>query len=149
MNPGNKRTVKNVQGLELGSVSVSAPGMKAVCTDNAVLLAMAEEQGREIVNGLTAPSDPRHEESISLLMELGRTDLLESAVVKGDSDAIAKKFLEDWQITGDLLTGWEIREASTSRMSTTPKCSKAARVTINRLVQSAGAVLEITDGKES
>lgn len=149
MEPGDKRTVKNAQGLELGSVSKSAPGMKAVCTDSAVLLAMAEEQGREIVDGLPSPSDPRHEEIIRLLMELGRTDLLESAVVKEDADEIAAKVLEDWQITGDLPAGWEIREASTSRMSITPKRTKAARAAIDRLVQSTGAILEITDGKDS
>ena len=149
MEPGDKRTVKNAQGLELGSVSKSAPGMKAVCTDSAVLLAMAEEQGREIVDGLPAPSDPRHGEIISLLMELGRTDLLESAVVKEDADAIAERVLEDWQITGDLPAGWEIREASTSRMSIIPKRTKAARAAIDRLVQSTGAILEITDGKDS
>jgi len=40
-------------------------------------------------------------------MELGRTDLLESAVVREDADAIAKKVLEDWQITGS--SGFGVR----------------------------------------
>ena len=102
MEPGDKRTVKKAQGLELGSESKSAPGMKAVCTDSAVILAMVEEQGREIVDGLPVPSDPRHEEIVRLLMEIGRRDLLESAVVKEDADAIAAKVLEGWQLTGDL-----------------------------------------------
>mgnify|MGYP007026314863 CR=1 FL=1 len=148
MEPGDKRTVKNAQGLELGSVSKSAPGMKAVCTDSAVLLAMAEEQGREIVDGLPAPSDPRHEEIISLLMELGRTDLLESAVVKEDADTIAAKVLEDWQISGQLPTGWEIKEASSPRVAINSKRSNAARAAIDHLVKEAGTVLALEAGEK-
>ncbi|MDK8898169.1 hypothetical protein QP999_09500 [Corynebacterium sp. MSK004] len=148
MEPGDKRTVKNAQGLELGSVSKSAPGMKAVCTDSAVLLAMAEEQGREIVDGLPAPSDPRHEEIIRLLMELGRTDLLESAVVKEDADEIAAKVLEDWQISGQLPTGWEIKEASSPRVAINSKRSNAARAAIDHLVKEAGTVLALEAGEK-
>lgn len=148
MEPGDKRTVKNAQGLELGSVSKSAPGKKAVCTDNAVLLAMAEEQGCEIVDGLPAPSDPRHEEVIRLLMELGRTDLLESAVVKEDADAIAAKVLEDWQISGQLPTGWEIKEASSPRVAINSKRSNAARAAIDHLVKEAGTVLALEAGEK-
>lgn len=148
MEPGDKRTVKNAQGLELGSVSKSAPGMKAVCTDSAVLLAMAEDQGREIVDGLPAPSDPRHEEIIRLLMELGRTDLLESAVVKEDADAIAAQVLEDWQISGQLPTGWEIKEASSPRVAINSKRSNAARAAIDHLVKEAGTVLALEAGEK-
>lgn len=148
MDPGDKRTVKNAQGLELGSVSKSAPGMKAVCTDSAVLLAMAEEQGREIVDGLPSPSDPRHEEIILLLMELGRTDLLESAVVKEDADEIAAKVLEDWQISGQLPTGWEIKEASSPRVAINSKRSNAARAAIDHLVKEAGTVLALEAGEK-
>ncbi|MFS0079479.1 hypothetical protein ACL1FX_07595 [Corynebacterium striatum] len=148
LNPGDKRTVKNAQGLELGSVSISAPGKKAVCTDNAVLLAMAEEQGREIVDGLPSPSDPRHEEIVGLLMELGRTDLLESAVVKEDADAIAAKVLEDWQISGQLPTGWEIKEASSPRVAINSKRSNAARAAIDHLVKEAGTVLALEAGEK-
>lgn len=148
MSPGDKRTVKNAQGLELGSVSKSAPGMKAVCTDNAVLLAIAEEQGREIVDGLPAPSDPRHEEIIRLLMEIGRTDLLESAVVKEDADAIAAQVLEDWQISGQLPTGWEIKEASSPRVAINSKRSNAARAAIDHLVKEAGTVLALEAGEK-
>lgn len=148
MEPGDRRTVKNAQGLELGSVSKSAPGMKAVCTDGAVLLAMADEQGREIVDGLPSPSDPRHEEIIRLLMELGRTDLLESAVVKEDADEIAAKVLEDWQISGQLPTGWEIKEASSPRVAINSKRSNAARAAIDHLVKEAGTVLALEAGEK-
>lgn len=148
MEPGDKRTVKNAQGLELGSVSKSAPGMKAVCTDSAVLLAMAEEQGREIVDGLPAPSDPRHEEIIRLLMGLGLTNLLEPAVVKEDADEIAAKVLEDWQISGHLPTGWEIKEASSPRVAINSKRSNAARAAIDHLVKEAGTVLALEAGEK-
>lgn len=148
LQPGDSRKVKNAQGLELGTVSMSSPNVKAVCTDNAILLAMANEQGSEIVDGLPAPRDERHQQIIDLLFEIGRTDLLESSVVKEDADAIAAKVLEEWQISGQLPTGWEIKEASSPRVTINSKRSNAARAAIDHLVKEAGAVLEITDGKE-
>lgn len=148
LQPGDSRKVKNAQGLELGTVSMSSSNVKAVCTDNAILLAMANEQGGEIVDGLPAPSDERHQQIIDLLFEIGRTDLLESSVVKEDADAISAKVLEEWQISGQLPTGWEIKEASSPRVTINSKRSNAARAAIDHLVKEAGAVLEITDGKE-
>lgn len=148
LRPGDKHPVKNAQGLALGSVSMSAPGKKAVCTDKHVLLAEADERGMEIVDGLPDTTDPRHQEIIDLLFDL-RPDLLESHVVKDDAEKLAAEVLQNWQITGELPTGWEIKEASEPRLTVSPGRSTAAKAAIAFLVEKAGSVLEITDGKEA
>ncbi|APT87418.1 hypothetical protein [Corynebacterium flavescens] len=148
LTPGDKKTVKNAQGLEIGSFSVTAPGKKAVCTDPAVLLGMAEDAGAEIIDLLPHPSTEKAHELVTYLAE-NRPDLLDFSISNEDEAEISGKVLEHWQVTGELPAGWEIKESSSPSIRVTPGRSKVAKAAIEALVQSAGEVLEITDGKET
>lgn len=149
LTPGDKRAVKNAQGLELGSVTLTAPSKKAVCDDNAALLAMADEKGMEIVDSLPPAGDPRAQEIVNLLFEMGRTDLLDSFVPKEDADALAAEVLENWQITGELPLGWEIKDASQPSVRITPGRSKAAKAAIKIMLDGAGDALALNPGKDA
>ncbi|OFP17185.1 hypothetical protein HMPREF2998_03060 [Corynebacterium sp. HMSC065A05] len=145
LTPGDKRAVKNAQGLTLGSVSMSAPNKKAVCNDPAVLLGMAQDKGLEIIDALPQPADPRYQEIVDFLYET-RPDLLDSGVSRDDEKELAEQVLSQWQITGQLPAGWEVVEASKPRFSVTPGRSKGAKAAIAYLTDQAGTILELEQG---
>lgn len=148
--PGDKRAVKNAQGLNFGSVSMTAPNKKAVCKDQNILLAMADEQGMEIIDALPATDTEAGQEAIAVLLEHA-PHLLTSDVSKEDRKEIADTILEHWQVTGDIPTGWTIEEASTERLNVTPGRSKAAQAAIEHLVGEIDTILTpraITTGKD-
>ena len=149
LQPGDKRTVTNEQGVKLGTASMSQPNKKAVCSDRATLLAMADEDGAEIIDALPPEGDPRHQEIIDLLFEI-RPDLLDSGVSKADEKHLADKVLEKWQITGELPAGWEITDASTARMTIRKGSDKVAKASIEHMITAASdSLAAITDGKEA
>ena len=147
--PGDKRTVTNNQGVKLGTASMSQPSKKAVCTDPAVLLGMAEDYGLEITDSLPDKEDPRSQKIIDLLFE-DHKELFDSDISKEDKKFLSNKILEEWQITGRLPVGWEIRDASTSRMSINKATDNIAKAAIDHMITSASnSLAEITDGKET
>ena len=148
--PGDRRAVKNQQGLALGSVSMSAPNKKAVCDDQQIILAEAQERGMEIIDALPATDTEAGQEAIAVLLEHA-PHLLASDVSKEDREEIADTVLEHWQITGTIPTGWTIEDASTPRFSITPGRSKAAQAAIEHLVGEIDTILTpkaITTGKD-
>lgn len=148
--PGDKRAVKNPQGLALGSVSMSAPNKKAVCKDQSIILAEAQERGMEIIDALPPTDSEAGQEAIAVLLEHA-PHLLTSDVSKEDREEIADTILEHWQITGAIPTGWTIEDASAPRFSITPGRSKAAQSAIEHLVGEIDTILTpkaITTGKD-
>ena len=148
--PGDKRAVKNAQGLEMGSVSMSAPNKRAVCKDQQIILAEAQERGMEIIDALPATDTEAGQEAIAVLAEHA-PHLLASDVSKEDREEIAGTVLEHWQITGTIPTGWTIEDASAPRFSITPGRSKAAQAAIEHLVGEIDTILTpkaITTGKD-
>lgn len=148
--PGDKRAVKNPQGLALGSVSMSAPNKKATCEDRNILLAMADEQGREIIDGLPTPDSDKGQALIAYLAEHA-PEFLDSTVTPDDYKAMSEEVLEQWQITGTLPAGWGISDASAPRFSVTPGRSKPAQAAITHLVREVETVLDmpaLTTGEE-
>lgn len=149
LQPGDKRTVTNEQGVKLGTASMSQPNKKAVCTDPAVLLAMAEDYGLEITDSLPSNEDPRAQEIIDLLFD-DHKELFDSDISKEDKNFLSEKILTEWQITGRLPAGWEIHDASTSRMSIRKEGSKVAKASIERMITAASdSLAAITDVKET
>jgi len=147
LQPGDKRTVTNEQGVKLGTASMSQPNKKAVCSDRATLLAMADEDGAEIIDALPPESDPRHQEIIDLLFEI-RPDLLDSSISRDDEKHLANHVLKEWQIKGDLAPGWEIKDSSAPRMTIRKGTDEVAKAAIEHMITSASNSLdEITDGK--
>lgn len=147
--PGDKRTVTNDQGVKLGTASMSQPNKKAVCTDPAVLLGMAEDYGLEITDSLPDKEDPRSQKIIDLLFE-DHKELFDSDISKEDKKFLSGKILEEWQITGRLPVGWEIRDASTSRMSINKATDNVAKAAIEHMItRASNSLAEITDGKEA
>lgn len=147
--PGDKRTVTNDQGVKLGTASMSQPNKKAVCTDPAVLLGMAEDYGLEITDSLPDKEDPRSQKIIDLLFE-DHKELFDSDISKEDKKFLSGKILEEWQITGRLPVGWEIRDASTSRMSINKATDNVAKAAIEHMItRASNSLAEITDGKET
>ena len=147
--PGDKRTVTNDQGVKLGTPSMSQPNKKAVCTDPAVLLGMAEDYGLEITDSLPDKEDPRSQKIIDLLFE-DHKELFDSDISKEDKKFLSGKILEEWQITGRLPVGWEIRDASTSRMSINKATDNVAKAAIEHMItRASNSLAEITDGKET
>lgn len=148
--PGDKRAVKNPQGLNIGSVSMSAPNKLAVCEDRQILLAEAKERGMEIIDALPATDSEAGQEAIAVLLEHA-PHLLASDVSKEDREEIAGTVLEHWQITGAIPTGWTIEDASAPRFSITPGRSKPAQAAIEHLVGEIETILTpkaITTGKD-
>lgn len=147
--PGDKRTVTNNQGVKLGTASMSQPNKKAVCTDPAVLLGMAEDYGLEITDSLPDKEDPRSQKIIDLLFD-DHKELFDSDISKEDKKFLSNKILEEWQITGRLPVGWEIRDASTSRMSINKATDNVAKAAIDHMItRASNSLAEITDGKET
>lgn len=147
--PGDKRTVTNNQGVKLGTASMSQPNKKAVCTDPAVLLGMAEDYGLEIIDSLPDKEDPRSQKIIDLLFD-DHKELFDSDISKDDKKFLSDKILEEWQITGRLPVGWEIRDASAPRMSINKATDNIAKAAIDHMITRASNSLEeITDGKET
>lgn len=145
--PGDKRTVKNNQGVKLGSASMSQPNKKAVCTDHSVLMAMAEDHGLEVIDALPEPSDPRYQEIVDLLFGV-RNDLLESSISREDKEHLADHVLKEWQITGHLPAGWEIKDSSAPRMTINKDGNDVAKAAIEHMITRASNSLnEITEGK--
>ncbi|APT92914.1 hypothetical protein CPHO_08480 [Corynebacterium phocae] len=148
LEPGDKRTIKNAQGLALGSISKSVPNKKAVCEDPAVLMAMAMEQGVEILDGLPTEGDDRYIEIVDFLIKHQREDLLVPEISPADHKEIADGVLEKWQITGELPAGWKIKEASAPRVTVSPGRTKPVKAAIDHLVKKAGTVLELESGEK-
>ena len=65
-----------------------------------------------------------------------------------DEKELAEQVLSQWQITGQLPTGWEIVEASKPRFSVTPGRSKEAKAAIAYLTDQAGTILELEAGEK-
>lgn len=149
LQPGDKRTVTNEQGVKLGTASMSQPNKKAVCTDPAVLLAMAEDYGLEITDSLPDKEDPRSQKIIDLLFD-DHKELFDSDISKEDKKFLSNKILEEWQITGRLPAGWEIRDASAPRMSINKATGNIAKAAIDHMItRASNSLAEITDGKET
>lgn len=134
-NPGDKRTIKNAQGVTLATVSKTEPNKKAVCNDTNILLAMANDRGLEIVDSLPAPDSDKGRQILELLEEHA-PHLLDSAVTEADQKILAAEVLKKWQITGELPTGWEIKQASNPRFGVSlGRTSTAQAATAHMLTQ--------------
>lgn len=143
---GDKKAVKNAQGVELGSVSMTAPNMRAVCTDDAILMAMADEHGMEIIDGL--PADPEAlQKCVNLIFEHA-PDLLSQSISTDDRKEIEQEVLEQWQVTGKLPVGWEIKQASEPSLRVTPARNALAKRAIEYQVQQHTALLELEAGDD-
>lgn len=145
LEPGDKRAIKNEQGVTYGSISVTAPGKKAVCADPAVLLAQADERGEEIIDALPAPGTEKAQAAIDFLFEHA-PHLLDSGVAPEVEKQISGDVLEAWQIDGEVPAGWEIRDASKPTTRITAGRSTAAKEIIDRMLTSAADVLELEEG---
>lgn len=144
---GEKVTVKNAQGLALGSASMAAPNKKAVCDDQSILLAHADEKGMELVDTLPHPDTDKGQALIEFLLE-NAPDFLETSISTEDHKELAAGVLEQWQITGELPAGWEIRDASSPTFRLTPGRSKPAVAAVDHLVGQVDDLLAITSGKD-
>lgn len=140
--PGEKHDIKNEQGLKLGAASMSAPNKKAVCKDAAILTAMADERGMELVDHLPKPGTEEVERAIEVLTEHA-PELLRTDVSKQDSDEIAAQVLERWQVTGVVPMGWEIVDASTPRFSVTRARTAPAKAAMAHLAGQVDHILSI------
>ena len=116
--PGDKTDVKNEQGLKLGSVSMSNPSKKAVPDDDSVLLGYAVEHGHEVEDFLPEPGTPEYNAVIELVYSAGREEeLLRPGVEKTVREEITAEVLENWEFTGNVPTGWSIKDASNPRFT--------------------------------
>lgn len=140
--PGEKHDIKNEQGLKLGSATMSAPNKKAVCKDDAILAAMADERGMELADHLPKPGTEAAEQAIEVLMEHA-PGLLVTDVSKKDADEIAAWVLERWQITGKTPTGWEIVDASKPMFRVTKASTKPAKAAMAHLAGEVDNILAI------
>lgn len=147
LQPGDKKAIKNEQGVTYGTISVTAPGKKAVCTDPAVLLALADERGEEIIDALPAPGSEKAQAAIDFLFEHA-PHLLDSGVSPEVEKQLAEEVLETWQIDGTVPAGWEIRDASRPTTRITAGRSTAAKAIIDRMLTSAADVLELEEGSK-
>lgn len=143
LSTGESIKVKNDQGLELGSVSMTSPSMKAVCSDKSILLATADERGMELVDSLPAPGSDKYQQVVDYLYE-NAPELLETNVTRDDADQLGKEVLENWQITGELPAGWKTVEASTASIRVTPGRSAPAKAAIDHLVGKMNDILPAT-----
>lgn len=111
--PGDRRVIKNSQGVELGALTMSNPSKKAVPVDPAVVAAQADEKQMEMFDTLPSADSPEGLELIQFLYDQGRTDLLGVPTVgRDDMNELAAGALEEWQVTGQAPAGWEIKDAS-------------------------------------
>ena len=145
--PGDKKTAQNPQGVNLASFSMSAPKKVAVCTDPAILAAMAEEKNMELVDVLPRDAD-RLQELLNHVYET-RPDLLDVSISKDDEKELSEKVFKDWLVTGELPAGWEIKEASSPSFRVTKARSEQAKAVIDHLFGQAADILEINPGKEA
>lgn len=146
LSPGDSIKAKNMQALEIGSVSLSSPNNKAVCTDGAVLLAQAADKGLELVDRLPANDTPEAVAIIDYLLENAPHLLPAPTVSPSDMNDLATEVLEQWQATGKKPAGWEIKPASEPRMTVTAGRSKVAKAAIDHLL---GEVQEILPPMEA
>lgn len=115
---GEKVEITNAQGVKLGSVSMSQPNKKAVADDNSVLLGYATEHGYEVEDVLPAYGTREYNEIVDLVYAAGREEELLGVSVAPDVEtAMGERVLKDWQITGELPTGWSIKDASQPRFT--------------------------------
>ena len=148
LSPGESIKAKNAQALEIGSVSLSSPNNKAVCTDEAVLLAQAQDKGLELVDRLPANDTPEAVAIIDYLMEHAPHLLPDPTVSPSDVDALATEVLEGWQATGKKPAGWEIKPASEPRMTVTAGRSRVAKAAIDHLLGEVQEILPSMDAIE-
>lgn len=146
--PGDKRTIKNRQGLELGSASKTAPAPKAVPDDMSVILTQADAEGRELIDELPAPGTPEYDEVMDLVFNHA-PHLLRTSIGKDDADAMAKDALEHWQITGEVKPGWKITEGSRATFRLNKGRSKAAKAAVAHLVTKIDGLLELPSGESN
>ena len=144
--PGDKRTIKNAQGLELGSASKTAPAPKAVPDDMGGVLAQADTEGRELIDTLPEPGTPEYDEALDLVFTHA-PHLLRTSIAKDDADAMAKDVLEHWQITGEIKPGWKITEGSKATFRLNKGRSKAAKAAVAHLVKQFDGLLELPNGE--
>lgn len=144
--PGDKRTIKNRQGLELGSASKTAPAPKAVPDDMSVVLAQADTEGRELLDSLPEPGTPEYDEVMDLVFTHA-PHLLRTSIAKDDADVMAKDALEHWQVTGEVKPGWKITEGSKSTFRLNKGRSKAAKKAVAHLVDQFDGLLELPSGE--
>lgn len=145
---GDKKAVKNAQGVELGSVSMTSPNKRAVCTDDAILMAMADDRGMEIIDGL--PTDPEAlQQCINIIYEHA-PELLVQSISKEDRQELEGDVLRRWQVTGEVPTGWVIKDASTPRFTVAPArtalAKEALRYQVAPIARKIG--LEIEKGEK-
>lgn len=148
--PGDSTSIKNPQGVKLGTLSMANPSKKAVCTDPHVLIAMADEKGIELED--TLPTEPETVHTlIEFLYEQGRTDLLGvPAVDKDDEKKLAESVLKEWQITGKTPAGWEIKDASKPTFSVrkvTGKEAALAQAAVEHITSGMDDLLQLEGGE--
>lgn len=141
LNPGESIKAKNGQALEIGSVSMSSPNNKAICTDESVMLAEAASRGMELIDRLPDNDTPEAVAIIDYLMEHAPHLLPAPSISKDDMNEIATDVLEQWQATGKKPTGWDIRPASEPRLTVTPGRSKVAKTAIDHIVGEVHSLL--------
>lgn len=138
--PGESSKVKNAQGLDIGSVSKSAPNKKAVCNDQSIVLAMAIDKGYDIHDALPVPGSDKAAELVDYLFE-NAPQFLESSISAPDLKEMSDEVLENHMIKGELPAGWEIVEASSPSFRVTPGRSAAAKAAIEHLLTQVEGLL--------
>lgn len=146
--PGDKSEIKNPQGLKLGSVSMSSPNKKAVCTDEAVLLAQAQDAGMELVDHLPHPDSAEYQQAIDVLLEHAPELLPDPTISREDTAELSKQVLEEWQITGRIPEGWEIKDSSEPRFTVRKGTSKQTKAAVAHLAGKIDGLLELDAPKE-
>ena len=146
--PGEKHDVTNAQGLRMGSMSLSQPNKKAVCTDESILVGTAEAKGMELIDHLPAEGTPEYVEAIEVLREHAEHLLPPPTISRDDAAELASEALEQWQITGRAPLGWEITDASKPRFTVSKPRDAAGRAAMRHLIGQVHNILEIEQPKE-
>lgn len=112
--PGDSTKIKNEHGIEIGSVGMTAPSMKAVPDDDSILLAYANDHGHEVEEFLPEDGTEEYNAVIALVVEAGRMDLLRLGVDPAVRKEVCDEVLTKWENSAgkDLPTGWSIKPAS-------------------------------------
>lgn len=146
MRNGERITVTNERGAEIGSVYRTNPKPRFVVEDMAAVLPAAEDEGREVIDLL--PDDPNSEayqEAVGVLLAHA-PHLLRTMVSDADLRDMAKQVEERWKITGELPAGWGIQEAKDGYTAMKP--NDTGKAIVRHMLGEAQDVLRLTEGND-
>lgn len=146
MQPGDKLAARSPEGIAIGDLQMTMPTSKAVCNDEAILAAMAEERGLEILDVLPR-DDERLQELINYVFET-RPDLLSVELSAEDKKSLSDEVLKKWVATGEVPTGWEIKESSAPQVRFGKAKTAEGKALIQRMLGELSPMLELESGKE-